>query len=90
MKIFYKIKFCFVKKWIDLSLLLKGIRIKKAETIEELDEVRHFAWEVYALQERYIDPNFFPKKMFDDEFDKYSTYFFATNKNKIIGIVRIV
>lgn len=90
MKFLRKIKFYFKKEWIDFLLWLDGIKIKKVRTGAELNQARRLAWDIYAMQKKYIDPNFFPKKIFEDEFDRYSTYFAAFNKGEIIGTVRIV
>ena len=90
MKFIRKIKFYFTKWLINFLLLKNGIKIEKATTEEKLNQVRHFTWKIYAIQKKYIDADVFPKKIFEDEFDKYSTYFLAFNREKIIGTVRIV
>lgn len=84
------ISFLFKKWLISFLVWRKGGKIKKAETKEEIDQARALAWEVYVLEEHYIDSNFFPKKIFEDDFDKHSIYFLALDKNKPIGTVRLV
>lgn len=90
MKLTQKLKLFFLNTLIRFYLLKDNVYVKKITDKKELDMVRNFAWKVYAIEKKYIDPNFFPHKMFTDEFDKYSIYFSAWKKGEIIGIVRLV
>ena len=86
MKFIRKIKFYFIKWLIGLSLWKNGIQIEKVMTEEKLNQARHFTWQIYAIQKKYIDADLFPQKIFEDEFDKYSIYFLAFNRKKKLGL----
>lgn len=82
----------FLLKKFLLNLLLwkNGISIKIVQTKEDLVHARGLAWKIYALQEHYIDPEFFPKKILEDEFDGHAIYFLAFHRKEAIGTVRLI
>jgi len=90
MRLKQKLKLIFLEIYLKIWLFKNRVRVKKIISEEELNLARNFAWRIYALEKKYIDSNFFPKKMFIDEFDKYSIYFGAFHNREIIGIVRLV
>ncbi|MBC7074441.1 GNAT family N-acetyltransferase [Candidatus Parcubacteria bacterium] len=83
-------KLFLINTYIKLSLFKENIKIKKVKSKEELNQIRHFIWKVYAIEKGYIDPNFFKERMFIDEFDENSIYFSAVKNKEIVGGVRIV
>lgn len=91
-----KVKLYVIRKLIDFLLFKENIYIKKSFSEKELNEVREFVFNVYAIEKKYIEPKFFPKKIFEDEFDKYSIYFAAYHKKlkytkeRIQGAIRMV
>ena len=82
--------FLFKKLLLNLLALKNGVSVMKVQTKEDLAQARGLAWKIYALQEHYIDPEFFPKKTLEDEFDEHAIYFLAFHQKNPIGTARLI
>jgi len=70
----------------------KNLELRVAETDEEKEECYRLRYEVFA-QHRFIDPEKYPEKRIEDEYDPISTIFYAAKQRngcqRFVGTIRI-
>jgi len=84
-----------IKIWFILNVLIKiwqfseRIKVKIANSQEEIEEIFRFRWKIYKEAE-YITLEDFPNQQLSDKYDKNSLNIFALKDGTLAGCVRFI
>ena len=60
-----------------------------AKSQKDITEVYQLRWKIYS-EEKFINPDDYPSKMFNDKYDKFTTNFTALQNSELIGVARLI
>ena len=67
------------------------LEVRIARALDELEEIYHLRYQIYS-QVGYIKKEDYPDEKETDEFDEFSTHFYAFNliEKRIVGAIRLI
>ena len=68
----------------------KGLEFKIAQSQTEFDAAYKLVWEVYGVEQGYIEPDDYPDLMHSDKYDKHSVLFLCLLRRKPVGTLRLI
>lgn len=84
-----KLRQLLVRKGVKFVLKFSGLTFKRTLMAEEMEQVQHIRYQLYA-EAGYINAADYPEGKFSDKYDGASANFLVLDKDKPVGTVRLI